>query len=129
MSIKALLTKILQKLKTESASNIVTAGTGFTVASTNVRKYGDVVYIRFYIYKTDQTAFAQGRTTGLGTVASGYRPAGINFSGVVPASSAVNYTMNRWANIDIATDGTIYVDCQGYNDVKELYCRAVYVAG
>ena len=128
MSIKALLTRILNRLKTETASSVITAGSGYTVSS-NVHKYGDVVYIQFTVYKTTQDVFAQGRTTGLGTVASGYRPTGTGFAATVPATNAVNSYMNRWANINIGTDGSIFVDCHGYSDVKEIYARAIYVAG
>lgn len=123
--LKAILEN-LGMVATETGSSVITAGSGFSVAST-VRKCGNVVYLQFSIWKTDNSSFAQGRTTGLGTVAQAYRPSGIGFAGVVPASNAYNSYMNRWANVNIGTDGSIFVDCYGYSDIKHIYARAVFV--
>lgn len=108
----------------KSSNNFFTPISGVTVQAKSFLCTSKVATLYLNLRKTDSTSWGWGRTN-VGTLASGYRPplgTGCNGCG----SDAVDSYSNRTICINVAADGTIFVD-NFNNDTKSFYIRIMYL--
>lgn len=108
----------------KTSNNFFTQVSGVTIQTKSFLCTSRVAMLYLNLQKTDSTAWGWGRTN-VGTLASGYRPLlGTGCSGC--GSDAVNSYPNRNIYINVAADGSIFVD-NFNNDTKSFYIRIVYL--
>lgn len=125
LSIKALLTKMLDFIKIDRAtSGVLTAASGYTVRYQDFQKRSGFVHARFAINRGG-TAFTNGRTT-VGTVGNGYVPKQ-SVMVVAPAATSINAMLSKQARLIVMDSGSVILDNQGNTDVQEINCSVVYM--